>query len=81
MQLQLGDKVQTEKVKQRLLGPDGVVVGTRDDNSGLNSTACRITGYNYKRAWSKFHCKNILGEVDEDGFSLTHGVNYQWQTR
>ena len=39
VQLPLGEKVQTAKVKQRSLGPDGVVVWTYDDNPALNSIA------------------------------------------
>ena len=37
VQLQLGDKVQKDKVIQRYLGPDGVNVGTYNDNLSLNS--------------------------------------------
>ena len=42
VQLQLGEKVQKAKVKQRSLGPDGLVVGINDDNAVLNSIACDI---------------------------------------
>ena len=37
IQLQLGENLQTVKVMQRSLGPDGVIVGTFDDNPALNS--------------------------------------------
>ena len=37
VQLQLRDKVQREKVIQRSFGPDGITLGTYDDNPSLNS--------------------------------------------
>ena len=73
IQLQLGENVQTAKVIQRSLGPDGVIVGTYDDNQALNSIVYDVEfpDGTIREYAANVIAENMLTEVDEHGFSLS----------
>ena len=71
--LQNGENVQSAKVLQRSIGPDGTTVGHYDDNPILNSVVYdvefsdgTITEYS-----ANVIAENMLSQVDDDGFTLT----------
>ena len=70
--------MQIEKAKQRSLRPNGVVLGTYDDNPALNSIACGVEfpDRTIREHAAKVIAENILTQVDEDGLflSLMEGI-------
>ena len=73
LQLQLGENVQTAKVIQRYLGPDGVIVGTYDDNPALNSIVYDVEfpDGTIREYSANVIAENMLTQIDEDGFALS----------
>ena len=70
--------MQTEKVIQRSLVPDGVILGTYDDNPALNSIVYDVEspGGTIREYAANVIAENMLTQVDEDGFylSLMEGI-------
>ena len=71
--LQLGDDHQRAKVIRRAIGPDGVVVGTYDDNPMLNSIVYDVEfpDGTIREYSANLIAENMLTQVDSDGYSLT----------
>ena len=71
--LQHGDSVQSAKVLQRSLGPDGITVGKYDDNPGLNSIIYDVEfpDGTVKEYSANVIAENMLTQVDSDGFTMT----------
>ena len=67
--LQLGDIVKMTKVIQRSLGPDGVTVGTYDDNPSQKSIAydVELPDGTIREYAANVIAENMLTQVDEDG--------------
>ena len=71
--LQQDDKVLRGTVKQRSLGPDGVVAGKYDDNPMLNSIIFDVefSDGTVKEYAANLIAENILTQVDSEGYSMT----------
>ena len=71
--LQQDDKVLRGTVKQRSLGPDGVVAGKYDDNPMLNSIIYDVefSDGTVKEYAANLIAENILTQVDSEGYSMT----------
>ena len=72
VQLQLGDKVQREKVIQGSIGPDGITVGTYDDNLSLNSILYYVefSDGTIREYAANVIDKNMITQVDEGEYYL-----------
>ena len=71
VQLQLGEEMVNGKVIQRIIGPDGQVTGTYDNNPFLNSI---IDDVEFPDGQVKEYAANIIAEnmlIDSDGMSTT----------
>ena len=71
--LQLGEELQTAKVVQRSLGPDGRTAGEYDDNPILNSVVYDVEfpDGTIREYAANIIAENMLTQVDSEGFSLT----------
>ena len=73
VQLQLGEEFVTGRVKQHVLGPDGKVTGSCDENPMLNLITCEVEfpdGQVREHA-ADVIAENMLAQVDDEGFSQT----------
>ena len=68
MALQLEEEVTTGKVTRQVLGPDGQVAGTYDDNPFLNT---EFPDGPVKDYAANVIAENMLTQVDSDGLTLT----------
>ena len=71
--LQNGDKLQSAKVLQRSIGPDGTIEGRYNDNPVLNSIIYDVEfpDGTIKEYSANVIAENMLSQVDSDGFSMT----------
>ena len=71
--LQNGDELQTAKVLQRSVGPNGLIVGKYDDNPALNSMIYDLEFPDgaVKEYSANIIAENMLTQVDSDGFTMT----------
>ena len=71
--LQQGDEVQSAKVLQRPIGPNGTIVGKYDDNPALNSMVYDVEFPDgaVKEYSANIIAENMLTQVDSDGFTMT----------
>ena len=72
VQMQVGNGVQTGKVTQRAVDPDGHTVGKYDDNPSLNSLLYEVEVDDglVREYAANIIAQNMLSQVDEDGLSL-----------
>ncbi len=71
--LQNGDDVQTAKVLQRSIGPDGYTAGKYNDNPCLNTIVYdfEFPDGTVKEYSANIIAENMLSQVDSDGFTMT----------
>ena len=71
--LQQGDVVQSAKVTQRSIGPNGTTVGKYDDNPAVNSIIDDVEFPDgaVKEYSANVIAENMLSHVDSDGFTMT----------
>ena len=71
--LQHGDKVQSAKVLQQSIGPNGLIAGKYDDNPALNSIVYDVEfpDGTVKEYSANIIAENMLTQVDSDGFTMT----------
>jgi hypothetical protein len=71
--LQLGDEMKTRKVTKRAVGPDCMVTGSYDSNPYLNSMSYEVEfpDGQIKEYAANIIAKNMLTQVDSDGYSTT----------
>jgi hypothetical protein len=71
--LQNGDELQSARVLQRSVGPNGLIVGKYDDNPCLNSIVYDIEfpDGTVKEYSANIIAENMLTQVDSDGFTMT----------
>jgi hypothetical protein len=71
--LHLGEGMTVGKVTKRALGPDGTVTGAYDENPMLNTIMYEVEfpDGQLKEYAANVIAKNMLTQVDSDGFSLT----------
>ena len=67
------DKMQTGRVTQRAIGPDGVPVGRYDQNPRLNSLVYEVEfpDGQVKEYAANVLAENMLSQIDSEGFSTT----------
>jgi len=73
VQLQIDDKLQPGRVKQRSLGPDGVVVGKYHEDPILNSIVYDVEfpDGQVREYAANTIAENMWDQVDDEGFSKT----------
>ena len=71
VQLQLGEKNFTGKVRRRALGPDGNIIGKYDNNPYLNSVmyGMEFIDSQVKEYGANIIVENMLSQVDSNGYS------------
>ena len=71
--LQIGNEVQSARVLQRSIGPDGHIAGKHDDNPFLNSIVydAEFPDGTVKEHSANIIAENMLTQVDSDGFTMT----------
>ena len=70
--LQLGDEVQTAKVVEQTVGPDGLNIGSYDDNLALDSFIYNVEFPNWtiREYAANIIAENMLSQVDSEGYSV-----------
>ena len=77
--LQTGEEISTRNLIQSALGPNGTISGIYDESSFLNTVIYEFESQNgdIKEYSENIIAKNMITQVDSDGYSLTtmKGIN------